>query len=72
MPRERKTPLQLVRMIRKHRRAHLLDKCFIVVEPAAGAGWTARSMATPERVATYQPELDAMVAELRESYDLER
>jgi len=65
-----KTPLELVRLIRKHRRAHLLNRCFMVVELDARTGWTAKSMATPELAASYQPELDAIAAELREAYDL--
>ena len=58
MPKELKTPLELVRLIRKHRRAHRLTKCLIVVEPDELSGWTAKSMATPELVATCQLELD--------------
>jgi hypothetical protein len=70
MPKELKTPLELVRLIRKHRRARLLNKCFIVVEPDPRTGWTARSMTTPELVGRYQPELDAITTELREEYEL--
>ncbi len=72
MPKELKTPVELVRLIRKHRRAHLLNKCFIVVEPDGPAGWTAKPMAIPDLMARYQPELEAIAAELRESYDLKR
>ena len=72
MSKELKTRLELVRLIRKHRRAHLLNRCFIVVEPDGRAGWTAKSMATPELVARYQPELDAIATELRENYDLKQ
>jgi len=69
-PKPLKTPLELVRLIRKHRRAHLLNRCLIVVEADARAGWTAKPMATTELVASYQSELDAIAAELREDYDL--
>jgi hypothetical protein len=72
MRKEQKTPLELVRLIRKHRRAHLLSRCIIVVEPDARAGWTAKSMATPELAATYQLELDVIATELRENYDLKQ
>ncbi len=72
MAKELKTPLELVRLIRKHRRAHLLNKCLIVVEPDARAGWRAKSMATPELVTHYQAELDAIATELRENYDLKQ
>ncbi len=69
-PKALKTPLELVRLIRKHRRAHLLNSCLIVVEADARTGWTAKPMATPELVATYRSELGAIAAELREDYDL--
>ncbi len=72
MTKELKTPLELVRLIRRHRRAYLLNKCFIVIEPDARSGWTAKSMATPELVAKYQPELDAITTELRETFDLKQ
>jgi hypothetical protein len=72
MPKEIKTPIELVRLIRKHRRAHLLNKCLIVVESDGRTGWTAKSMATPDLVARYQPELDAITTELRENYDLKQ
>lgn len=72
MAKELKTPLELVRLIRKHRRAYLLNKCFIVIEPDARAGWIAKSMATPDLVAKYQPELDAIAVELRENYGLKQ
>ena len=70
MSKELKTPLELVRLIRKHRRANLLSRCLIVVGPDPRAGWTAKSMATPELAARHQPELDAIAAELRQNYDL--
>jgi hypothetical protein len=70
MAKELRTPLELVRLIRKDRRARLLTNCFIIIEPDPRTGWTAKSMATPDRVAIYQPELDAIANELRESYDL--
>jgi hypothetical protein len=65
-----KTPLELVRLVRKHRRARLLTKCLIVIEPDPRAGWTAKPMVSPELATTYQPELDAIATELREAYDL--
>ncbi len=72
MPKELRTPLELVRLIRKHRRAHLLTKCFIVIEPDPRTGWAARATSTPDRLAMYQPELDKIATELRESYDLKQ
>jgi|HubBroStandDraft_6_1064221.scaffolds.fasta_scaffold4188793_1 hypothetical protein len=72
MAKELRTPLELVRLIRKHRRARLLIKCSIIIEPDPRTGWTAKPMATPDRMAMYQPELDAIAKELRESYDLKQ
>jgi hypothetical protein len=50
----------------------MLTRCVIVIEPDTVAGWTAKSMATPELVAKYQPELDAIATDLRVNYDLKQ
>lgn len=71
-PKQIKTPLELVRLIRKHRRAQRLARCLIVVEADPRSGWTAKSTAAPEVVDAVQAELDAIARELREIYALEQ
>jgi hypothetical protein len=72
MAKDLTTPIELVRLVRKHRRARMLTRCVIVIEPDTVAGWTAKSMATPALVAKYQPELDAIARDLRVNYDLKQ